>query len=137
MAALQSDAIAEYTQCLVVRETTHVAAREEAVAQIANRALDLALGRFPRQGARCAREGTPLLGTAHRAEARLHAECAAQIEQQRMKSHRVASSLEHDDLGIIEQPLTRNTAKMLGGTQQRTAQPERGGVESELGIERA
>lgn len=49
-----------------------------------------------------------------------------------MEAHRVAAPLEHDDSGIIEEPLARNATERAGGADQRPGERVHGEVEDEL-----
>ena len=86
------DAAQEVEQLAVaVVDGVDRASGEEAVAQVAHGALDAPL----------------LLGFAHAAKARLHMQRAGEVEQPGVKTNRVAVALEHDDLGVVEEPLPR------------------------------
>ena len=75
-----------------------VAAREEALAQVADGPLDLAL----------------VLRSAHGAEARLNSHCGAKLQEHWVEAHRIGRSLKHDGFGIIEEPLPGDAAKSVG-----------------------
>ena len=53
-----------------------------------------------------------------------------------MKAHRLAAALEHDDLGVVEQPLARDAAEAAGGAHQRAGQRVHREVEDELAPQR-
>ncbi len=88
-------------------EIANRARGEEAFAQVADRALDLAL----------------LLGLSDAAEPRCHAELPAKREQLGVEAHRISVALEHDDLRIVEEPLPGDAAEVDAGTHERA--PER------------
>ena len=89
---------------------------EEPVAQVADGPLDPAL----------------VLRPSHRAEARLDAHPPAKVEEHGVEAHRVAASLQHDDLGVIEEPLARDAAEGAGGAHQRPGERVHGEVKDEL-----
>ena len=94
---------------------------EEALAQVADRALDLSL----------------LLRLSHAAEPGRHAELAREREQLGVEAHGVAVTLEHDDLGIVEEPLPGGAAEVAARAHERAPQRGRAEVEHELGPHRA
>src|SRR5712691_2700910 len=96
-------------------------ASEEAIAQEADGALDLAF----------------VLRPAHGAEPRLHVQARGELDQRRMKANGRAVPLQHHRLGIVEKPLPRAAAERLGGAHQRAAERLRGQVEDQLGPRRA
>ena len=53
-----------------------------------------------------------------------------------MEADRVAVALEHDDLGVVEQPLARRAPEGARGTHQRARQRVDGQVDHELGPDR-
>jgi hypothetical protein len=59
-----------------------------------------------------------VLGARDRTEARLDPHPPAEVEEHRVEPHRVAAPLEHDDLGVIEEPLAWNAAERAGGAHQ-------------------
>src|SRR6185295_19239454 len=108
-------------RAIALVDAEDAAAGEEAVAQVANRALDLAL----------------VLGTRNRTQLWLDAHLRAQREQRRVKPYCGTDALEDDSLGIIEQPLPRDAAEPGGRADQRTDERMHREVEHELGPQRA
>ena len=106
---------------IALGEARERAPREKSIAHVTNGALDLAL----------------VLGSRHRAQAGLYAHLGAEIVERRMKADRVAAALEHDGLGIIEEPLPRHAAERVAGAHQRTTQRVHRQVEHELAPHRA
>src|SRR4051812_20888631 len=113
------DELREQTIALV--DAGDRAAREEAIAQVANRALDLAfVSRFS--------NGAELGLDAHR---------GAQGQERGMKPRHCADALEDDGLGIVEQPLAGHAAEWAGGAHERPAQRVDGQGGDELAPHRA
>ena len=96
------------------------AAGEEAVAQVADGALNLAL----------------VFRARDRAKAWLDAHVPAQLEEHWVEAHRVAAPLEHDDLGVVEEPLARDPAESSRGAHERPSERMHGEVEDELAPQR-
>ena len=82
-------------QTIALLDAGDRATGEEAVAQVANRAFDLTfLSRF-----------------SNSAELRLDAHRGAQGEERGMKPRHRTDALEHDDLGVVEQPLASHATE--------------------------
>jgi hypothetical protein len=94
---------------------------EEAVAEISDRALDLAL----------------VSGLADDAEPGLDAHRGAEREQRGMEARDRTDALEHDDLGIVEQPLPGHAAESGRTADEGPAQRMDGQVDDELAPHRA
>src|SRR5580658_1909818 len=82
------------------------AGRQKPVPQVADGALDLAL----------------VLGAPHGAQTRLDMEGPAQLQQDRMEADGFAAALEHDDLGVVEEPLAGDPTEGPGGAQKGPGQ---------------
>jgi hypothetical protein len=94
---------------------------EEALAQVADRALDLAL----------------LLGLSYAAESERHAELPGEREQLGVEAHRVSVALEHHDLRVVEEPLPGDAAEVEAGAHQRAPERARRQIDHQLGPHRA
>src|ERR1700690_712701 len=97
MSLLVRDSVDESEQLVVaVLDVVDVAASEEALAK----ETDLAF------------HATLLVSSVRGAQPQLDVHGAAEIEEQRMEASGVAVPLEHDDLGIIEEPLARGAGEV-------------------------
>ena len=106
---------------VAVRDRMERPRREEAVLEVADGALDLAL----------------LLRLSHAAKRGLDVHASAEVEQRRMKAHGVTRALEDDRLRVVEEPLSGGSAEERGGAYERAAQGLGAHVEHELPPHRA
>src|SRR5690606_17154959 len=107
----------ELRECVItVVDAVDDATGEEAIAEVADRTLDLALVPWLADGA----------------ELGLDAHRGAQREQGRVETNGGADALEDDDLGIVEQPLPRRAAERDGAADERATQRVDGQVDDEL-----
>ncbi len=93
---------------------------EEALAQVAHRSLDLSL----------------LLRLSHPAEPGRHAELPREREQLGVEAHGVAVTLEHHDLGVVEEPLPGGAAEVSARAHERAPEGGCAEVDHELGPHR-
>jgi hypothetical protein len=85
------DGLYEFVQLTVaVGDGVKRSRREEALLEVADRALDASL----------------LLRLPWGAEPRLHVHSRRQVEQERMKAYDITLPIDDDGLGVVEQPLT-------------------------------
>jgi hypothetical protein len=71
-----------------------------------------------------------------RTQARLRTHLAAQLEEHRVESNGVALALEHDDLGVVEEPLARRALEGARGAHQRAREGVDGQVDDKFGPHR-
>lgn len=91
---------------IALLDVVDVAASEESIAEEADLSFDTALFVAP-------------VGAA---EAQLHVHRAAKTKQQGMKSGGVTVPFEHDNLGVVEEPLARDTAEIGARSGERSEQ---------------
>src|SRR5258708_39561103 len=97
-------------------DVVDVAAGEEAFTKETNLPLDASF----------------LVSPVRAAQAQLHVQGAAEVEQQGMETSGIAVALEHDNLGIVEEPLPCRDGEIGRCADQPAQERVHGGVEAEF-----